>query len=60
MDEVRSSQADHHEAALLELVVDVTTLLLRCLRLSSGWEDAPVQEDLDVRHARENSFEIAE
>jgi len=59
---VRSTQADHHEAALLELVVNVPPLLLTPtaggLGLGSRRENAPVEENPDVRHAGEHSLEV--
>src|SRR6267378_1086096 len=59
-----SPQADHHEAPLLELVVDVSPLPLtgaaRDLTLGSRRQDAPVEEDLDVRHSGEDPLEVNE
>src|SRR5439155_11100023 len=59
-----SAQADHHEAALLEIVVDVPALLLTRVARRAGlapWrQDPPVHKNLDVRHAGEDSLEVAE
>src|SRR6185369_14165503 len=59
-----SPQADHHEAALLELVVDVPPLLLARIARGSGLrpgrQNPPVQKHLDLRHPGEDPLEVAE
>src|SRR5438874_56682 len=61
---VRSSKADHHEAPLLELVVDIPSFPVartaRAPRRDARRQDAPVEEDLDIRHPGEDLLEVIE
>src|SRR5438067_2145944 len=61
---VRSSKADHHEAPLLEVVVNIPSFPVartaRAPRRDARRQDAPVEEDLDIRHPGEDLLEVIE
>src|SRR2546422_10259836 len=55
-----SPQADHHEATLLKLVVDVWSPAPLGTAGHTLQRQAAVQQDLDVRHTHKDTLEVCE